>query len=186
MSPRSTTVTLSLRECEAGALPPVCAKCGATATGETAVGFYWFPEAIGLLGILSNALFAVVALFNLSRRTVSMPVCGRHAWVWHGARVLFVGTLLVFVPPLVNAFDDGRKSVRTVSIAVCCVGLFVGLVAGLRVAERGVRPLLINDIEIELTNLHPDFVDAVENHSPEKQAAYDALRAARNAGVPRA
>ena len=73
---------------------------------------------------------------------------------------------------------DGR-GLTTALLIVSLFGFVVGIAAAIVVLASGIQARLIHEQEIVLTNLHPDFVEAVEHHSPEKQAAYDAVRAAR-------
>ena len=187
MTPRSTVVTLSLRECEPGALPPVCCKCGAPATGETAVGFHWFSKTILIALLFSGPLFLILLMIFRKSRTASMPVCPEHEGVWNRGRAIILGTTVTCLVLMLIALllaDGPAARLASGLLLLVLLGLLVGLAIGFWVLSGGIQARLINDQEIILTRLHPDFVDAVENHSSERQAVYDALRPARNPSGP--
>ena len=186
MPTRPTEVSLSLSECEPGALPPVCAKCGAPATGETAVDFVWFPPKTLWAMFCCRPAFAVMLVTLSARRTVSLPVCDRHVRVRNRGKTILLRTVAVCVPLLLAFWLIDGGGLTSALLLVAFFGLAVGVAAAAVVLLSGIQARLIHEQEIILTGLHPDFVDAVENHSPERQAAYDAARAARNPGEPRA
>ena len=190
MPTRPTEVSLSLSECEPGALPPVCAKCGAPATGETAVDFVWFPPKTLWAMFCCRPAFAVMLVTLSARRTVSLPVCDRHVRVRNWGKAIVLGALAVVLEPLfpvVYGLDADSKLLTAGLVVAWWLSLVAGAVAAAAVLFGGVvRPRRIDESEVTLAGLHPDFVDAVVNHSPQRQAAYDAARAARDASKPRA
>jgi len=182
MQSRSTTLTLSLSECEPGALPPVCAKCGAPATGEKAATFSWFPKKILWLLLLSRLICLILIVIFRTSRTVQMPVCPEHAGVWNWGRTVLAGTAVTCLALLILAYALAEGPLAGAApplMLFAFLGVAVGLAVGFWTLSGGIQARRIDEREILLTKLHPDFVDAVENHSPERQAAYDALRAGR-------
>ena len=186
MATRPTEVTLSLDDCEPNALPPVCCKCGAEATGEKEVEFNWVPQWTGwvmVLGIFVGvglAIGGILALTYRKSRSASMPVCARHRGLWNPGNAVILGTigavgLVMLVKSVLVRGPDAFEVVWHFYLGLL-VAVVVGVLVGVAVRRRGVVATSIEPDAMVLVNLHPDFVEAVENHSPERRAAYYAAR----------
>jgi hypothetical protein len=72
-------LTLTRSDIERDALPPVCAHCGAAATGRHNRTFSWHPAWVGWLYWIGYLPGAVAASFVRKQMRVSLPVCQRHS-----------------------------------------------------------------------------------------------------------
>ncbi len=157
---KPTALTLTLDECERGALPAVCAKCGAGATGETRVKFRLYPSWLFLVAVLASPLWCVI-LAPLVRKTrvAHMPVCGRHAGTWNWGGLVVAVTLGLTLPPLLMSLRWSSSGNPALFLVVMLVGLLVGLV----VSAGGIQPKEMGRADMLLDGFHPDFVHAVKD-----------------------
>ena len=161
--PRNLTLTLG--ECQPGALPPVCAKCGAGASGETAVPFRWYqPGQAGLLVVCWPAALAILH-YGSRKRDASMPVCPRHAgtWNWGNSVLLFSIAATATFLVAIGVSLTGRHAGNFPAGVFVALKLFIiaGVFGGVALRSRGVYPTALTAVGVELTGLAPAFVEAV-------------------------
>ena len=187
MAKPATDVTRSRDECDPNALPPVCCKCGAEATCEKTVKFSWYPPWI-LVTILVALLLTVILILVLQKkRTAYLPVCDKHKGVWNWGQAIIglaLGWLFLGIVGDAVVFSGRNDPDTAFAVFLAVAGLFfVGLIVGVVVQARGIRPKRITDDELHLLNLNPDFVEAIEvdrdREEAESTARRDAKRAAR-------
>lgn len=154
-----TALTLTLDECEPGALPPVCAKCGAEATGETRVKFRLYSVPFWLLFVVSLPVFLLLSLLSRKSRVAHMPVCARHAGTWNWGGMVIALMLGLTVPTALMSLRSSSSSQPVMLLAVMGVGLLVGLV----VTAGGIQPKEMGPGDMLLEGFHPRFVHAVED-----------------------
>ena len=154
----TTALLLTLDECEPGTLPPVCAKCGAEATGETRVKFRLYPSWLGVVMVLWPQLWLLLALLVRQTRVAHLPVCGRHAGTWNWGRMVVAVTLGLTLPPLLMSLRSSSTSNPILFLAAMGAGLLVGLV----VSAGGIQPKEMGRGDMLLDGFSPDFVRAVE------------------------
>ena len=159
MMKSKTALTLTLDECEPGALPPVCAKCGAEASDETRVKFRLYPSWLFLVAVLASPVWCLV-LAPLVRKTrvAHMPVCARHAGTWNWGGLVVALTLGVTLPPLLMSLYRFHED-RAVLLMVAMLG---GLMVALVVTASGIQPKEMDCDDMLLHGFHPKFVHAVK------------------------
>ena len=160
-------------EAERGRLPQLCMRCGEPATLAKRKKFSWYPSWVYLLILIHLLIFLIVALILTKRLTVPVPLCEkhRHQFLWPtllgwGALLLVLGTIfggLVLVAALEGTLDkDAQGGFFTVWF-VGGFGLFLAvLITACVVQIRTIRPTEITDHSITLTNVAPQFIDALE------------------------
>lgn len=153
----TTALRLTLDECEPGALPPVCAKCGAETSGETRVKFRLYPSWLVVVMILAPMWYLILALVLRKTRVAYMPVCPRHEGTWNWGRMIVALTLGLTLPTLLS-LRSSSSSQPVLFFAVMGVGLLVGLV----VSRCGIQPKEMTRGDMLLDDLHPEFVHAVK------------------------
>ncbi len=158
-------------------LPSVCMQCGAAATSRRTTTFYWHPQWIGyilLLSILAGLLFLPVALLLAvvlhKTQQVDVPLCDRHRHPWMAQRIVLLGgglVLLLFVAVAGVAFvlaGSLNNPLGLVGIGLFAVSVFylpVWLLTAAIIAQRSIHAGLITDREIKLIAVSRDFADAV-------------------------
>lgn len=185
MAKRPTDVTLSLDDCEPNVLPPLCCKCGADATCEKEVKFSWYPPWIIITILVTIILTVILILVMQKKRTAYLPVCDKHNGVWNWGQAIFGITLGGFFLGIIAcAVAFAGRDNPDVAMPVCLVVaglLLVGFIVGAVVQSRGIRPKLITDAELQLVNLNPDFVEAIEADRDREEDEYAARRDAKRA-----
>ena len=186
MAKRPTDVTLSLDDCDPNALPPLCCKCGADATCEKRVKFSWYPPWILITVVIGGLLLTVILILVLQKkRTAYLPVCDKHKGVWNWGQAVLGITLGGFFLALIAcavAFGGPNNGDVFLPVFVVVAGLFfVGLIVGAVVQTRGIRPKKITDDELQLLNLNPEFVEAIEADRDREEDEYAARRDAKRA-----
>ncbi len=166
-------VWLADHECgprrEADELPDVCLVCGGDATDTIRRDFRWHPSWMYVF-LLVGLLPAVILLLLLSKRmAVDCPVCDRHRGHWWKGNLLAVGLVLggfalVIGGLVLGGLATGPNQPMPVWVPVVCVGgLLAGLVSGVVVSGRIIRPVEITARDIRLTNVSDEFVAALKD-----------------------
>ncbi len=161
-------------------LPLVCMKCGAEATVVRKRQFSWYPPWIWILFLLSVWPFIIVALILTKRATVEIPFCPKHKnhFLW---RLLAGGAgvaALVAVGIVAFSIADAPNNRGTDITGAVCLSWFVLLAVfavtiGVFNLLTTIRPTLINDREIRLTNVAPEFARAVEEEEANREDDID-------------
>jgi hypothetical protein len=151
-------------------LPDVCMVCGGEADDTVRREFRWHPSWMYVF-LLLGVLPAVVLLLLLSKTMrVDCPVCDRHRghW-WQGnllAAALVLGGFGALFAALVAASALDQPGRPNPLMPVAGIGglvvLLVGLVAGVIVSNRLIRPVEITRDDVHLTNVSDEFVAAVK------------------------
>jgi len=178
------TVRLSRVEVEDELLPPVCMKCGEDATLHKYKTFAWHPSwaiAFILLGLLP---YAIAALLLTKRMTIQAPLCAQHrghwtvraCFMWGGLGFLLLLGVLVIGFAIANERQPGGEAL----MGFACVGGFlVGLlwlIAAAILQHTGIRPQEITDRSITLTNVSPEFEDALWDERDQRRARREQRR----------
>jgi hypothetical protein len=163
-------------------LPLVCMKCGAEATVVRKHQFSWYPPWIWILFLISILPFVIVALILTKRATVEIPFCPKHKnhFLWRllagGAGVaalVGVGALAFAIAAASAPNNNGAD----VSSAICLIWFVLlavlAITMGVFSSVTTIRPTLINDRKIRLTNVSPEFVRAVEEADAEREDDID-------------
>src|SRR5581483_2652600 len=164
------SVRLSSREATRGELPRVCMRCGARARVEVERGFTWHPQWVYLLLLLGILPCVIVALILTKRRTVQVPLCEAHQGYWSW-RAWFTGLGLLFLVLLgvaglvlaVNLDPRGNSPLGGLVCLATAAGFLFYLLALAIIHQVSIRPTEITDTGITLTNVSPEFVEALED-----------------------
>jgi hypothetical protein len=163
-------------------LPPVCMKCGADATVIRKRQFSWYPPWIWILFLISILPFVIVALILTKRGTVEIPFCSKHKnhFLWRllaggGGVAALVGVgALAFAVAAASAPNNRGADV---SSAICLLWFVLLAVFAITIGVFNmlttIRPTLINDRKIRLTNVAPEFTTAVEEEEAEREDDID-------------
>jgi hypothetical protein len=167
-------VTMDFRDLDDYELPDVCMQCGAPAEGRKSKLYSWYHPEFNLLifGMLPGwILLAALSNVLTKRRQVERPLCAKHInqWPWRtftalGGFALFV--VVGFAAAFVMATPErGGKSnpLGGILCAEAFVILLVWLVVVVVISSSTIRPTVITDESITLTNVSKEFVLAYED-----------------------
>jgi hypothetical protein len=172
--------SIRLDRFEASELPPVCIRCGGSATLHKDKSFSWYPPWVAVLILAGLAPYLIVAIILTKRMTVAAPLCDRHKghWFWRTFLIVasFLGLVGLFVLFIVFAVQSQPGARDTDMLAgIACAGAAVGflfwVIAAIVLQMTAIRPTEITDHTITLTGVAPDFIDAVR--ADRKQAGRD-------------
>ena len=177
-------VTLMNSETDPGILPKVCCRCGMPADAEKRVNFSWTPPwtlALIAAGIL---IYIIVAAILRKSRVVYLPVCEEHNSYWKAPELFLVLSLLGTIAGsvgagMVLAGNPNTADYVLVVVLGAAVWFVVSLVIGIIWQQRYVRVTEITDREIRLKNIHPNFVDALEQDRDRDWDEHQARKHAR-------
>jgi hypothetical protein len=168
-------VELSRDDAEDGRLPEVCMKCGAQSWKQKSRTFSWYPPWVGVL-ILGGILpFVIVAAVLTKRMTVRVPLCDEHQnhWSWRGW-FIGVGAILMLMLGLgcfavLVATDQpqqrGGGGANPLAGVLCAgggVAFLIFIITAAIIQQLAIRPTEITNEAITLTNVAPEFSEAVE------------------------
>ena len=164
-------VWLADYECDpraaADELPDVCLVCGGDADDFVRRTFRWHPSWMYVF-LLAGLLPAVVLLMVLSKTmTVDCPVCRRHRGHWWQGQLLAAGLVfggfgLLIVALVLGANVAPGQGMPAWAPLAGIGGLLVGLVSGVVVSNRLIRPVEITAHDLRLTNVSDEFVAALK------------------------
>ena len=152
-----------------GYLPAICMCCGQLATKTVTKRMQWCPPWVGVLILAGLLPYAIVASILTRRAVVQAPFCDEHKRHWFKRNMLIWGTLLLFgivgVGTIVIAANvDDQQRIKPLMPYACVFVSLEGIVwiaIVIACASTGVRPKEITDIEITLTGVSEQFVEAV-------------------------
>jgi hypothetical protein len=161
-------VRLSVQEAD-GYLPAVCMCCGKPATKTVTKRMQWCPPWVGVLILAGLLPYAIVASILTRRAVVQAPFCDEHKGHWFKRNMLIWGTLFLFgivgVGALVIAANvEDQQRIKTLMPYACVfisLEALVWIIIVVACVSTGVRPKEITDVEIALTGVSEQFVDAV-------------------------
>ncbi|WP_157369894.1 hypothetical protein [Zavarzinella formosa] len=163
-------VTLTEYECRKNLLPDVCMECGEPAGDRVRRKFSWYPPWTTALRYMCPPVGAIVRLTLLKFMDVRAPMCEDHKkhWLKIGLRALIsFGILIIFELVcfgLISAFAHGEHEGEIIGLG-CGVGVFAFIAWRIFLVvlrSRMIKPTEITLGNITLTNIHPDFVQALE------------------------
>ena len=150
-------------------LPDVCLVCGDDAADTVRRDFRWHPAWMYVF-LLVGLLPAVILLLLLSKRmAVDCPVCDRHRGHWWKGNLLAAALVLGGFALLIGGLVLGGLATRPNQPMpawvplVCVGGLLAGLISGVVVSNRVIRPVEITAHDIQLTNVSDEFVAALKD-----------------------
>ena len=167
-------INVTRYECELGLFPALCVQCGAPSAASVARplpvapagrGWRWlFP--VFLMLYLAVPAVLVLVVFVGRPPTVGVPVCDAHRghWAWrYRVRSRILWPLVVVASLAVQAACLASWILTPWFYAHAAAGvLMVGLVIDIStVGRREVRLVRGSPTEVRLTNVHPDFVNAL-------------------------
>lgn len=195
------SIRLTRREIDRGWLPDVCALTGRP-TDERV--HRTFATHGGLLFLLPFIKILAIILWAALRKSVriDLPLVHekRHHWLWRVLLPLAVMTtsVSVMIGGTVVMRSGQVEGVGGVAVVTGAVLVLATYVFWLIVWEKAVRVTEVSDRYVKLTNVHPAFVEAVEElrdereerRQAEEEAEYEARRERRrlereNEGAPR-
>ena len=142
-----------------------CAWSAAPATTRPERTFTYIPGWVWVLFLVNLIVLIVIALVLMKRMTVRVPVCDEHRSHWSKRTFAVLGTLLAVVAISIGAFAYFVNQQPPNDGGWICLGtfglLFVWLVAAGIIQSTAVRTTHITNEYIQLTKVHPDFVDAL-------------------------
>jgi hypothetical protein len=159
-------------------LPRVCMKCGADATSAKLKQFVWYPPWTIILILLGVWPFIIVVLVLTKRMRVEMQFCDQHKHHYLMRTLLGLAGLAVLVGigflAFVVAVNNQPGNNGGDLVGFLCLGWFAALLIFAITASvinmlTTIRPTLITDRDITLTNVSPEFRRAVE----EEEAALE-------------
>jgi hypothetical protein len=170
-------VKLSAYECRKGLLPGVCAKCAEPTEDFYLRKFSWYPP-IAIVGFLVGGIigFAILALILTKKMDVRVPMCPTHKGDWAWRRwFLGIGFLLIFgLGGAAFAIAASQQAPNDDAVGFVCLGfglgLLVFLIPALIINNNAIRPTEITERGITLTNVHRDFIEALEEDRDRDQA----------------
>jgi hypothetical protein len=153
-------VHLTIAEAQ-GELPPICMICGNEAHEVVRKKMSWKPGWVWLLILFGLIPFLLVALMLTKRAVLQAPLCPLHKNHWSNRTLavalgFFAVIGLVFVVILFSAKPWAGF------LAVACLGLgLVWAIATIFITGTAIRARRINDAEVVLQNVSPDFAYAL-------------------------
>jgi hypothetical protein len=163
-------------------LPLVCMKCGAEATVVRKRQFSWYPPWIWVLFLLSVWPFIIVALILTKRATVEIPFCDKHKnhFLWRllagGAGVAVLVGTGVFGYSIAEA-SAPKNNGGDIFGAVCLIWFILLAVFALTVGVFNmlttIRPTVIDNRKIRLTNVSSEFAKAFDEAEAEREDDID-------------
>jgi hypothetical protein len=175
------TVRLSHYECRKDLFPDVCTWCGEPASKVTYRNFSWYPQWIVLLFLISPLIMLIVAVIMTKRMAAHLPFCEQHRnhwgsrnfWSWMG----FIG-LVVAIATCIGTFqnlDPQQQDDLIAPIALGCIGLGLAwLIALVIVNQKAIRAVEITETRLAITNVHPEFINALDDLREEVRQERDA------------
>jgi hypothetical protein len=171
-------------------LPQCCMRCGAPSTVCKERNFSWTPPWTIVL-ILGGLLpYIIVAMILTKRARVAIPLCDNHAnhWLWRGLVIWLSLLALVglFFGSMVLIANLGRKGDDLGGfVCIGCLVLGVGwIITAMILQGTAIRPNRIDDYEISLAGVAPEFVDALDDLREERKRKRLAARSAAGAPAP--
>jgi hypothetical protein len=166
-------------------LPRVCVCCGAEATHTRSTTFWWHPDWIAYIlvltlcvGMIFLPIALLLALILHKTKTVELPLCDRHrnpllakhVAMWGGLAVL---VLLMAVTSLAFALSNikGAEFLGVVGVAllVLTLGYFpIWLVTAAIVGQRAIHAGSIGDRFIRLVGVSRQFANAIEDQEEDR------------------
>jgi hypothetical protein len=170
------TLWISRRDCEEGALPCRCLKCGQKATGFVEQDFF------GTQLWTSPVSFLISLMGGWESVRLRVPMCESHRHHWRNRRLMLcglsiacvVGGGVVFAVCLLLSDDVVRllgNAMLVISLLVCFgAGIFMLLLAD---GRASIRALEVHEDGVRLTNVHPDAVHQGDKDAPLGQLLHD-------------
>ena len=161
------------QEPEVDHLPQVCAKCGEPSDLEKTKTFSRYPPLVLLL-IFALPVYIILAIVLTRQMTVRMPLCNNHRnhWFTRGL-VIWLGLIgLVIIGIIGGVLEWAARAHRvneSLTGLVCGGGGLMALAWLITIAvmrSTAIRPTEITDRTITLTNVAPEFAEAVERLGP--------------------
>lgn len=152
-------------------LPRVCMRCGEQATVTIRKKFSWYPPwiALFLLGGLLLPFFLLMLLLT-KYQSIAVPLCEKHRK--HSPlfvlSLIFSMLLLSMLPFVSLIIYDNASWVTKSELAPALWGINIGMLAawltGIFLFSNigQIRPMMIANNSITLTNVSPRFIDALE------------------------
>jgi hypothetical protein len=160
----------------AGALPPICMRCGAPAVVWKRRRFYWTPPWM-LLFLLFPPLFIALLFVLQRRRKLMVPFCRQHRGHWAWRRVVSLSTFplpfLLFACAPWSIFWGLEAPLDMIVFLACCFGALAGGILWF-LLHGTLNYTAVNTAEISETGLY------LRNVSPVFVRAYDAWRPLRS------
>ncbi len=154
-------------------LPDICLQCGAPAEERKNKLYSWYHPAINLLifgGLPGWVVLAILSQVLAKRRKVRRPLCAKHinqfpwrtATVWGGFALVVVIAVTAFLVAISND-RIGRSNELAGLICVGVIAVFLVWVLVVVVIQSAtIRPIVITDNSITLTNVSKKFALAYE------------------------
>lgn len=168
-------IRLDLREAD-GDIPAVCMRCGRPATMTISKRMQWCPPWVGVLIVFGLLPYAIVASIMTRRALVRAPFCDDHKRHWFTRATLIWGSLLLFLVLGIGSiviFSNLSKNAQDNVGAVFCIGGVALIVTWLGIIiwaqATGIRPQEITDMDILITGVSAEFVDAVAELDRERK-----------------
>jgi hypothetical protein len=190
------SVTLDLDRLREKDLPDCCMCCGAPATRYKKRTFQWYPPWVWAIIIVALLPGAIVASLLTKRVRMPVPLCENHTnyWVWRNLVIWgsFLALVLLFAVGMVVSIQlEGNRPAGAPARPLggyVCMGTFIlgviWVIIALVIQGTAIRPTLIDDYEIRLTNVSPEFEDALDEHRRELKRKRMARMSAGGAAVP--
>jgi hypothetical protein len=153
-------------------------KCGARAKVEQTKKFSWHPPWVSALIVAGVLPWAIVAMILTKRMTVQAPLCKEHEshWTWRfwvaTLGLCFLGFLTVASFAILAITSDQRGGANPVGGFLCLATVLgaLGFVIALAIINHtAIRPTEITERSITLTNIAPEFLDALEDERGEEE-----------------
>lgn len=147
------------------ALPRVCMRCGAPATGDVPASFGWVPNWVYFLLFCGPLPMLIAMVFTRKSSSILVPVCDRHVNHWRFRQMLVGVGILGAVAMFIGFLSQSDKlDPDTYKFAATAVGVLaaVWLISVLVVERRAIRATHMTDKWTDLANVSPDFVTALK------------------------
>lgn len=173
------TVKLDLDRLRTKDLPDCCMRCGADAELRVEKRFSWHPPWVFALILCALLPYIIVAMILRKSVNVPVPLCQRHRghwttrdlviWVGFGLIAVLFGVTVKIARILEDQFPKGAPSGSWgafVFMGVLILGV-LWLIIAMILQARTIKPTLIDEDDIELTNVSSEFVEALKERRRE-------------------
>jgi hypothetical protein len=143
-------------------LPRVCMVCARRARTYKRKGFSWNPGWVYILLLAGLLPFVIVALILTKRRTVEVPLCGRHRHHWLARQGLMLGSLVGLLGAIFGTLALTPRNVPDLFFLGVLGGLIGWIVLVVIVNMGMIRPTSITEDSISLQGVSAGFKDALK------------------------
>jgi hypothetical protein len=158
-------IQITKRWMAANDLPPICMRCGNSATVYKQKQFSWHPSWVIVLILVNIVVYIIVALALTKRLRLDAPLCQRHRNHWLGRGLVTWLSLLALICLIIASAIELPEIIGPGNLSLIFFGGLFAFVAWVIMAvilqQTSIRTVMITDEEIALVGVAPEFKEAM-------------------------